>query len=139
MASGQRTIGAGGGIRIRPLLRGTNFKPVSLVLTYWYYARPSATSRRFSRQSKLGKTWSRHRSPSSFLHLLELFIFGLSDIKLFSAILPCFDASIRRDTSASTKRKQLGWNSDHRGSPDFWFRSGPAESFSPQIPDHRSP
>src|SRR5882724_1697042 len=61
-------IGAEGGSRTRTTLRLTDFKPVSRVLTTFYYALPSSIYRRFSRQSKLRLAWYRHVTPSSSPH-----------------------------------------------------------------------
>ncbi len=62
-------VGAEGGSRTRTTLRSTDFKPVSAVLTTFYYALPSSIYRRFSRQSKLRLAWYEHVSPSSSRHL----------------------------------------------------------------------
>src|SRR5260370_37146444 len=67
-------IGAGGGIRTRTLLRGTNFKPVARVLTSLYYALPSNIYRCFSRQSTLTSGLVSARNPLIFLSSLDVIV-----------------------------------------------------------------
>jgi hypothetical protein len=65
-------IGAEGGSRTHTT---TDFKPVSVVPTSFYYALPSRIYRRFSRQSKLRLAWYEHISPSSSPHPLPFPVF----------------------------------------------------------------
>ena len=51
------------------LLRTTDFKSASTVLTSFYYALPSSIYQRFSRHSRLRLAWYEHVSPSTSPHL----------------------------------------------------------------------
>ena len=122
--------------------RATDSKPVSLVLTQWYYARPSSIYRRLSRQSKLGKTWSRHVSPSSSPHRAQINKRHLPpylDFKMHRFPLPespfgrsqrfdlCAGATVHRDGRGRLVLRCTGYNlsdqSELRRKHAYWYHT----------------